>query len=247
VLAIAAASCGRIGFDLDGDLPCVPVGHDEDGDGIDDACDVCPQIADVEQLDRDRDGVGDLCDPHPDDPRDRLVLFDPFTGPRSEWTYMGVAHSFVGDALVADARMGQFRADLVGAPADDTYTVALRLKSGGAGQRQLAIYALQNDTHLYFCDLDQLGGMSTWQLSFTLNGQDFTRLVGTAAVGPIENGELLMTMTHTASTFTCETTWPATEPSLDAAIPAGVTPAGVSFSIIGVDFEATSFVHIDSN
>jgi hypothetical protein len=37
---------------------------DADGDGEPDVADVCPEIADLEQLDSDQDGVGDACDPH---------------------------------------------------------------------------------------------------------------------------------------------------------------------------------------
>jgi hypothetical protein len=68
--SLVLASCGRIGFDpSDGVVTpvcMVPVGHDEDHDGIDDACDVCPHVADGPQLDRDGDRVGDACDPDPD-------------------------------------------------------------------------------------------------------------------------------------------------------------------------------------
>jgi MYXO-CTERM domain-containing protein len=39
---------------------------DTDGDGAGDACDVCPAVVDAEQADADDDGVGDACDncPH---------------------------------------------------------------------------------------------------------------------------------------------------------------------------------------
>jgi hypothetical protein len=38
---------------------------DTDDDGIGDACDVCPTIADQGQIDRDGDGIGDACDDCP--------------------------------------------------------------------------------------------------------------------------------------------------------------------------------------
>jgi hypothetical protein len=36
---------------------------DRDGDGVPDAVDLCPDVADPDQADRDRDGRGDACDP----------------------------------------------------------------------------------------------------------------------------------------------------------------------------------------
>lgn len=46
---------------------CTPVGHDEDGDGTDDACDTCPTLPDPGQDDADGDGLGDACE-WPGDP-----------------------------------------------------------------------------------------------------------------------------------------------------------------------------------
>ncbi len=41
---------------------CTPVGHDEDGDGVDDACDNCPTWQNTGQADGDGDGLGDACE-----------------------------------------------------------------------------------------------------------------------------------------------------------------------------------------
>lgn len=47
------------------DAPGDALGPDEDGDGIANAEDTCPNLANPDQHDVDGDGVGDLCDPHP--------------------------------------------------------------------------------------------------------------------------------------------------------------------------------------
>lgn len=73
---------------IDGSNECVPVGHDEDADGIDDACDFCPHIGGNgggTQADADGDRVGDACDPHAGSP-DRIVIFAPLDGPDIDWT-----------------------------------------------------------------------------------------------------------------------------------------------------------------
>jgi hypothetical protein len=81
VLVLTLAGCGRLGFGTERDAAVDDLatcgGHDEDGDGFGDPCDVCPSDPDPDQADRDGDGVGDACDPRPDTPGDKLVLFNP--------------------------------------------------------------------------------------------------------------------------------------------------------------------------
>lgn len=85
-----------------GTPPCVDA-HDEDDDGIGDACDVCPARADPAQLDGDGDGVGDECDPRPDAPGDSILFFDGFGGDVIDPGYStlgGGDWSLEGDRLV---------------------------------------------------------------------------------------------------------------------------------------------------
>lgn len=70
---VALSACGRIAFDPIDDS-VVPLGHDEDDDGVPDASDVCPHLR-GSQVDGDRDGVGDDCDPNPMVARDTIALF----------------------------------------------------------------------------------------------------------------------------------------------------------------------------
>lgn len=70
---------GDDGGDRDGDVrvdaSCTPGAHDEDGDGLVDACDNCPHFINPGQEDGDADGVGNPCDPRPSASGDRIALF----------------------------------------------------------------------------------------------------------------------------------------------------------------------------
>jgi hypothetical protein len=96
--------------DLDGDgIPnasdnCPTVANanqaNEDGDAFGDACDLCPPFADQGE-DADHDGVGDLCDPSPMVAGDKIIQFWGFSGGLPPGaTVVGTITAASGDATV---------------------------------------------------------------------------------------------------------------------------------------------------
>ena len=76
-----AANCGA--FDLAG----CRVGHDEDGDGVDDNCDNCPTYANANQTDTDGDGLGNVCEsPAGADVFSGYHTFEPLLTTTTAWT-----------------------------------------------------------------------------------------------------------------------------------------------------------------
>ena len=108
LLVLSCAACDgspAIVGDAPLPLPCTPAGTDEDGDGIDDACDNCPADANAAQENGDGDELGDACDPDPVHAREHLALFDGFTG-ASRWRATGTAWTIADSALLPPSAPG---------------------------------------------------------------------------------------------------------------------------------------------
>lgn len=74
---------------------------DEDSDGIPDACDTCPGMADPTQPDDDGDGVGNACDPNPT-VANAIVRFDGFDDADADtrWLALGTSQWTFGTGMV---------------------------------------------------------------------------------------------------------------------------------------------------
>jgi len=185
LLFVTLVGCGRVGFDgraVDDASPradtrtdappCTPRGHDEDGDSIDDACDVCPQLADPGQADADGDLVGDACDPEPENPRQHIVFFDPFVD-FSAWTTTGGA-AVVNDQLVLDVPGDAGNARRPYTPADDLFEIGATTAPGQAAAEAIVFVGLRHDggASVQYCEFYD-GGSSIFELTYTTDGVSY--------------------------------------------------------------------------
>ncbi len=233
LVACVLAGCGRVDFDPR--APCTPVGHDEDGDGIDDACDVCPFVADPAQLDSDGDGVGDACDPFPGVPSEHLARFEPFVAMPADATLAcpaPAACTFDGESYVVDAR-GTF----VGlyfpiAAAHDRFVLGATL--GARGSLGLHNVALIFDQGLggtrpryYYEVVDRT--TTLYELTYTYDGTTFTNPV-MMQVPTTPSGPVVLTTDHAPPAIQGVFHYDR-DYTLDTAIPSGITVDNVEIYV----------------
>jgi hypothetical protein len=249
-LIVAPAACGRIGFGLHdgaGGRDCVPVGHDEDGDGIDDACDGCPHIYDPDQIDSDGDGVDDVCDPNPTVPTESIAIFDPFTSQLPIWGLSGSMPTYDGDHAVFDTTSQSAIIYLANGPTADRYEFGGVVGAAFPPNVKIEIFVRESGTRYYYCELFDHGATTiNFDRAYTLDGsQYFTGPIARLAA-PLANGPFVISLDRRASTVTCQTTWPpgATDPE---PIPSGIAEHQVGLHLAADQVRLDYFIQIHSS
>jgi hypothetical protein len=203
---------------------CVAGGtsHDEDGDGIRDACDVCPHIADPGQADMDGDRVGDACDPEPMIARQSIVFFDGFETLDSAWTNSGgVVQS---DQLVLDARGAT--AKEVYRPVtvvDEQFIIGAVTGNGDATGAHISLVTAPSGPSGFYCEIFDDGAQTSTQLTWTYNGTSYSHAgTSTWAADRVANGSGTFEFHVTPSTVFCTSTWNGNINGGNGARPTGI-------------------------
>jgi hypothetical protein len=222
VCLLALVGCGRLGFDLggsgDGDarmgdvlFDAVPIGHDEDDDGIRDVDDTCPHLGGP-QTDTDGDKVGDLCDPDPAVAGNSIVSFytmgpgdQPFTlgnvNDDGTWTQLADAVRFDGalggdNNLYGHAQFDGTWASVRVAMGIDLQTVVL---GSASNQNQIAL-AVHAGAPNYFIELNQQPGVYDVASLTFYDGTNFSQAQSADLANGMHPGALFMQTTQIVNT-----------------------------------------------
>jgi hypothetical protein len=247
-LLLVTAGCGRLSFDelTDSGGPCLAaIGHDEDHDGVDDACDGCPHIADALQSNSDGDGVNDACDPNPVSPREHIFFFDPFIAAGSSWSVEGgLTETYANDSMLLDTRGGYlFLRRLGPLPAFDVleFGGAVGGRAGPESKIQTSLFS--SAVPYYYCELYDTTATVNFDLAWTYNGtQYFTSSIMTMQT-PLVDDSLTLTTILAPPNVTCRTSWPPAGNTTNP-IPAGIDAIGYGLQVYGLEIRLDYFVQI---
>jgi len=243
---VVVAACGRVGFDGVDACPSA-VGHDEAGDGIDDACDGCPHIYDPEQIDSDGDGVDDICDPNPTVPTEHIVRFDPFTLLRPMWTIMGAVPAIDGDSATIDALDGDGVIELDDPATDDYYEFGGAVGDAQPPNVKLEIYVKGPQRGYYYCELYDHGASTiNFDLAYTLDGTNYATGPITNLQAPLANAPYMISLDQRPPNVGCATRWP---PGADdrEPIPTGLAANRVALHVVDASIRIDYFIQIHTS
>jgi hypothetical protein len=230
---------------------CVPTGHDEDNDGVDDACDVCPHVADVTQLDTDGDRVGDVCDPQPEVPRQHLVYFDPFVTQEPMWTSVpagaGTVTADEAELSGSGGAASWFRPYSVG---QDRFEIGVAMSTVVPPTQRsvLALMASSSEVSFY-CELFDAGtgAGSTFKYTYTLDGSMFVSPEVVPVATQFSGGTGTMRFDVEPNGASCATTWRAQPLSAVGTRPAGLEPDNIRVFVENINVRIAYFVQIRSD
>jgi hypothetical protein len=205
-IAVALAGCGRLHFGDHADGgggdsagSDVLTGHDEDGDGVPDAIDVCPHLP-GSQADGDGDGVGDDCDPEPAIGRQHLALFatmqpgdQPFTlSDMVDWTQEADQVRFNGvGGTQARTMLPAYQSIRA------SFGFEIESVMGAGIQHQIALHTASSFSGpQYFVELNELGN-SRAQITF-YDGTNYTPVSGNDLANGMHTGRSVIQATGNA-------------------------------------------------
>jgi hypothetical protein len=225
---IALAGCGRIGFeavlgagdddggagdgrpaDMAGDV--VPLGHDEDGDGIPDNTDPCPHLSGTAaDGDGDGDGVGDACDPNLGTGGDAIAAFytmvpgdQPFTTGLDDAVWIQNADSFemAGDQGADNNLYGKLSMSVSLGSARVTigFDLTQVVPVTGGMQNQIAL-AVHGAPPLYIVEMNQFPGMFSRAEVVHYDGTNFNPVDFDEITGGMHTGPLTFDAIHRVNT-----------------------------------------------
>lgn len=253
-LLLLLTGCGRIAFQPaeettsdatpspDAKVCVTPAGHDEDSDGVDDACDGCPHIADPAQPDTDGDGVDDACDPRPQQPGDSITFFDPFTTRLTAWTTVQNA-TYEGDDIYAAS--GRLKLVRPLAPNNDTFIAGGEIFSLPLASQHQIILGNGDGNASVYCELqsDTNGKLAA---TYTFDSMAYSSAKSSA--GPVLTPATFTVGSHVAlPSFGCQTSWPVANPDFQTTIPPGINPTvvGLDASNLEIRFHYYLTIHSD--